>query len=174
MIEYILLGILAPILLNLMHLVVGLYVVTQRGNIMSLGFTGISFLTKTVAMLFLTLPLIAQNQERLSVHYMDIKSNQYEEFLKYHNKKNEILEKAGFGKNFYKLYKVKDSDKAENYRYFLISNYTSDNHYKMTHNSIKELDSLNDKFQGTYSNLGLKFKKEYNHLYRRVYRVDND
>ena len=54
MIEYILLGILAPILLNLMHLVVGLYVVTQRGNIMSLGFTGISFLTKTVAMLFLT------------------------------------------------------------------------------------------------------------------------
>ena len=54
MIEYILLGILAPILLNLMHLVVGLYVVTQRGNIMSLGFTGMSFLTKTVAMLFLT------------------------------------------------------------------------------------------------------------------------
>ena len=127
-----------------------------------------------LAILFLTLPLIAQNQERLSVHYMDIQSNQYEEFLKYHNKKNEILEKAGFGKNFYKLYKVKDSDKAENYRYFLISNYTSDNHYKMTHNSIKELDSLNDKFQGTYSNLGLKFKKEYNHLYRRVYRVDND
>ena len=61
-----------------------------------------------LAILFLTLPLIAQNQERLSVHYMDIQSNQYEEFLKYHNKKNEILEKAGFGKNFYKLYKVKE------------------------------------------------------------------
>ena len=54
MMYYILLGILAPILLNLLHLVVGSYVVTQRGNMMSLGFTGISFLTKTVAMLFLT------------------------------------------------------------------------------------------------------------------------
>jgi len=54
MMYYILLGILAPILLNLLHLVIGLYVVTQRGNMMSLGFTGISFLTKTVAMLFLT------------------------------------------------------------------------------------------------------------------------
>ena len=54
MMYYILLGILAPILLNLLHLVVGLYVVTQRGNMMSLGFTGMGFLTKTVAMLFLT------------------------------------------------------------------------------------------------------------------------
>ena len=52
--NYILLGILAPIFVNLLHLVVGLYVVTQRGNVHSLGFTGISFLTKTVAMLFLT------------------------------------------------------------------------------------------------------------------------
>ena len=52
--HYIILGVLAPIILNLMHLIVGLYVVTQRGNLMSLGFTGISFLTKTLAMLFLT------------------------------------------------------------------------------------------------------------------------
>jgi len=104
---------------------------------------------------------------------MDIQPNQYKEFLKYHNKKNEILEKAGFGKNFYKLYKVKNSDKVEKYRYFLISNYTSDNHYKMTHNDNKELDSLNDKFVGSNSNLGAKFK-EYNHLYRRVYRVDDE
>ena len=35
-------------------MIVGLYVVTQRGNMMSLGFTGMGFLTKTVAMLFLT------------------------------------------------------------------------------------------------------------------------
>ena len=54
MIEYILLGVFAPIILNLMHMIVGLYVVTQRGNLMSLGFTGMGFLTKTVAMLFLT------------------------------------------------------------------------------------------------------------------------
>ncbi len=54
MIYYIILGILAPIILNLLHLIIGLYVVTQRGNVMSLGFTGISFLTKTIGMLFLT------------------------------------------------------------------------------------------------------------------------
>tara|TARA_R100001244_G_C5148154_1_gene129182 strand:- start:330 stop:629 length:300 start_codon:yes stop_codon:yes gene_type:complete len=47
-------GVLAPILLNLMHLLVGTYVVIQRGNTISLGFTGISFLTKTMGMVFLT------------------------------------------------------------------------------------------------------------------------
>ena len=132
-----------------------------------------SFLT-IPAILLLALPVIAQNQERLSVHYMDIKPQEYQEFLKYHNKKNKILENAGYGKNFYKLYKVRDSDKVEKYKFFLISNYTSDNHYKMTHRNIKELDSLNDKFRGKYSDLGTKFKMDYNHLYRRVYRVGND
>ena len=51
---YFLLGVLAPIMLNLMHLVVGIYVVIQRGGVMSLGFTGVSFLTKTIGMVFLT------------------------------------------------------------------------------------------------------------------------
>ena len=54
MIDLLILGILAPIFLNLMHLCVGIYVVMQRGTVMSLGFTGISFLTKTIGMLFLT------------------------------------------------------------------------------------------------------------------------
>ena len=54
MIEYILLGVLAPILLNVIHLVVGVYVVVARGSVMSLGFTGMSFLTKTVALLWMT------------------------------------------------------------------------------------------------------------------------
>ena len=53
-IGYIVLCILAPIMLNLMHMIVGLYVVTQRGNLMSLGFTGMGFLTKTIGMIFLT------------------------------------------------------------------------------------------------------------------------
>ena len=52
MIEYILLGILAPILLNLMHMCIGVYVTVARGSVMGLGFSGISFLTKSVAMLF--------------------------------------------------------------------------------------------------------------------------
>ena len=51
---YFLLGILAPIMLNLLHLVVGVYVVVARGSVMSLGFTGMGFLTKTVALLWLT------------------------------------------------------------------------------------------------------------------------
>lgn len=52
--EYFLLGVLAPILLNLMHLLVGIYIIVKRGSIISLGFTGIGFLTKTIGMLFLT------------------------------------------------------------------------------------------------------------------------
>ena len=52
MIEYILLGVLAPILLNLMHMCGGIYVTVARGSVIGLGFSGISFLTKSVAMLF--------------------------------------------------------------------------------------------------------------------------
>ena len=51
---YFLLGFLAPIILNLIHLVFGIYVVINRGNLYSLGFTGMGFLSKTVGMLFLT------------------------------------------------------------------------------------------------------------------------
>ncbi len=51
---YFLLGVLAPIILNLLHLAVGVYVVVARGNLMSLGFTGLSFLSKTIGLLWLT------------------------------------------------------------------------------------------------------------------------
>ncbi len=54
MIEYVLLGVISPIFLNLIHLVVGIYVVVARGNIISLGFSGISFLTKSIGMIYLT------------------------------------------------------------------------------------------------------------------------
>ena len=54
MIEYILLGIIAPILLNMLHLLVGIYIVIYRGSVMSLGFTGVGFLTKSIGMIFLT------------------------------------------------------------------------------------------------------------------------
>ena len=36
-----------------MHLLVGIYVVVQRGNILSLGFSGMGFLTKSIGMIFL-------------------------------------------------------------------------------------------------------------------------
>jgi hypothetical protein len=51
---YFLIGVLCPIILNLMHLLVGIYVVVKRGGVTSLGFTGISFLSKTLGILFLT------------------------------------------------------------------------------------------------------------------------
>jgi len=50
----IVLGVFAPIILNLLHLIIGIYVVVQRGSVMSLGFTGMGFLTKTIGMVFLT------------------------------------------------------------------------------------------------------------------------
>ena len=50
----IILGVFAPIILNLLHLIIGIYVVVQRGSVMSLGFTGMGFLTKTIGMVFLT------------------------------------------------------------------------------------------------------------------------
>ena len=52
--EYFLMGVLAPSFLNLVHLVMNLYIVVARGNILSLGFSGISFLTKSIGMIFFT------------------------------------------------------------------------------------------------------------------------
>ena len=52
--EYFLLGVLSPILLNLLHLIIGIYIVVNKGNIYSLGFSAISFITKTIVLLFLT------------------------------------------------------------------------------------------------------------------------
>ena len=52
--KYFLMGVLAPSILNLLHLVMGIYVVMARGNLISLGFSAMGFLTKTIGMLFLT------------------------------------------------------------------------------------------------------------------------
>ena len=54
MIEYFLMGFLAPSILNLLHLVINVYVVTARRSVMSLGFSGISFITKSMGMIFFT------------------------------------------------------------------------------------------------------------------------
>jgi|TARA_R100000084_G_C4621283_1_gene133282 hypothetical protein len=50
---YFILGVLAPIILNLLHMIIGIYVVVARGSVMSLGFTAVSFLTKSMGMVFL-------------------------------------------------------------------------------------------------------------------------
>ena len=54
MILYFILGVLAPVFLNLMHLVVGIWITLQRGNVISLGYSAVGFLTKSVGMVFLT------------------------------------------------------------------------------------------------------------------------
>ena len=45
MIEYILLGVLAPIFLNLMHMCIGIYVTVVRGSVMGFAFICVGFLT---------------------------------------------------------------------------------------------------------------------------------
>ena len=54
MIEYILLGVFAPIILNLMHRVLGIWITVARGSVIGLGFSAVGFVTKTIGMLFLT------------------------------------------------------------------------------------------------------------------------
>ena len=44
--------------------------------------------------------MIAQNQERLSVHYMDIQPYLYQEFLQYNNKKMKYLKMKGMARIF--------------------------------------------------------------------------
>ena len=51
---YVILGILAPIILNLMHLVLGIWITVARGSVIGLGFSATGFLTKTIGMIFLT------------------------------------------------------------------------------------------------------------------------
>lgn len=116
-----------------------------------------------------TTSVFSQNQERLSVHFFDIPQNMETEFMKFNKEINLLIENAGFGKNFYKIYKVKADDEAKIYQYFQISSYTSDKHYEITHNISEEYNKLMNEFWS--SDLGKVFDE--NHLYRKVFRIDN-
>mgnify|MGYP005735362611 FL=1 len=52
--KYFLLGVLAPIMLNLIHLGVGLFVTKNQGNTYGVGLSAIGFISKTAGMVFLT------------------------------------------------------------------------------------------------------------------------
>lgn len=52
--EYFFLGFLSPIILNILHLTIGVYIVAKKGNVYSLAFSAMSFFTKTLGLLFLT------------------------------------------------------------------------------------------------------------------------
>ena len=47
---YFLLGVLAPIFLNLLHMCINIYVCVARGSVMSLAFSGAGFFTKSMGM----------------------------------------------------------------------------------------------------------------------------
>ena len=50
---YFLLGVLAPILLNLLHMCIGIYICVARGSVMSLAFSGAGFFTKRIGMVLI-------------------------------------------------------------------------------------------------------------------------
>ena len=52
--EYLLLGVIAPTVLNLIHLGIGLFVTKNQGNTYGIGFSAIGFVSKTAGMVFLT------------------------------------------------------------------------------------------------------------------------
>ena len=52
--KYFLLGVLAPIVLILIHLGIGLFITKNQGNTFGVGFSAIGFFSKTAGMVFLT------------------------------------------------------------------------------------------------------------------------
>ena len=117
--------------------------------------------------------VMGQNQERLSVHFFDVPENLESEFLKFNSEVNKTLENAGYGKNFYKLYRVKNSDQEKTLRYFQISSYTSDKHYEMTHDVGKEYEDLwNEMWDSEIGKKVWTFDNK-THIYRKVFRVEN-
>ncbi len=127
----------------------------------------------TYMFIFAALLIHSQNQERLSVHFFDIPENLESKFIKFNSEVNRVLENAGYGKSFYKIYKVKQDDKNKTLRYFQISSYTSDKHYEMTHNVSEEYKKIWDKMWD--SDIGKKVWTFDNktHIYRKVFRIYN-
>ena len=51
---YILIGVVSPVVLNGIHMLIGIMVIKKYNSITSLGFSGASFITKTLGMIYLT------------------------------------------------------------------------------------------------------------------------
>ena len=123
----------------------------------------------TVFSLLICSLVYSQNTERLSVHFFDVPNELVEEFKAFHSEVNLLLENKGFGKDFYRIYKAKGDD-LKSFKYFRISNYTSDKHYKMTHDLGEEAQEIRKR----YNKMSKKVftREDETHLYRKVFRVD--
>jgi len=66
---------------------------------------------------------------------------------------------------------LKEADTAKMYRYFMISQYTSDKHDEMIHDVSLEHQALIESFWD--SDMATNFPvDDKNHIYRKVYRVE--
>ena len=52
--NYFIFGVFAPIILNAIHMIIGVFIILKINSLSSLAFTAISFLTKSIGLLFLT------------------------------------------------------------------------------------------------------------------------
>ena len=50
---YFLLGVLAPLFLNILHMCIGIYITISKGSVMSLAFSGAGFFTKSIGIIFI-------------------------------------------------------------------------------------------------------------------------
>ena len=104
--------------------------------------------------------------ERRSVHFFDLQSNITEsEFLDDMSEINNIIKRSGYDGLEYKVYKVKDSDDSENYRYYFDSTWPSDKIYEEVHD-LSDYQEWNKKMKNKYSD---QINKE---IYRKIYRIN--
>jgi len=121
-----------------------------------------------IATLIFSKFIYSQNTERLSVHFFDVPNELAEEFKAFHSEINLLLENNGFGKDFYRIYRAKGDD-LKSFKYFRISNYTSDKHYKMTHDLGDEAKEITKRYREMRKKVFTM--EDETHLYRKVFNL---
>ncbi len=51
---YFIFGVIAPLILNVIHLGIGIFITSRQGNLHGVSFATVGFITKTIGMIFLT------------------------------------------------------------------------------------------------------------------------
>ena len=106
----------------------------------------------------------AQKEVINSVHLFDLDPQLEQRYLAYIKKLNTVIKQIGYPKNYYSVLKVKSDDKSEEYRYFEIGHWTSEEVYKAIHENAKFLaQKEEEKKSAVYIN---------QQLYRRYYIIE--